>query len=63
MINDRVPVTLWMTATAFGKIKIRAFRKRTPVSSPIILAPITIPKTREEEVPTMQMIFYHAAAD
>jgi len=53
MIIDRVSVTLWMAATAFSKIKNRAFQNRTPVSSPIILAHITIPKTREEEVPTM----------
>jgi len=53
MFVDRVSVTLWMAATAFSKTKNRAFQKRTPFPSPITLAPIIIPKTREEEVLTM----------
>jgi hypothetical protein len=61
VITDRVSVTLWKAATAFSKIKNRAFQKRTSVSSPIILAPIAIPKTREEEVLTTQTIFYQSA--
>jgi hypothetical protein len=52
VIIDRVSVTLWMPTTFFSKIENRVFQKRIPVSSPVILAPITIPKTRKEEILT-----------